>query len=238
MSAALLPGRVPPTGADDLPAAVTALADRLGTRANCGATVALSQSGRMRASAGARWQAFKAVQTISLTECAFDWKARSGPLGMIRIQDALVNGAGRLDVRALGLVPLASVAPSAELTRGELVRYLAEIALAPDAILQNSHIRWRDEGGGRLIAAAGSGATAAEVVLTLDGDGRIEEAYAPDRGALVDGVTVLKPWRGVFSDYRLHNGVWLPFFGQVSWGGPEGEWVYWQGHMKTWFRRG
>ncbi len=216
---------------------VIALADRLGSRANCGTTVALSQSGRIRASASARWQAFTAVQTISLTECAFDWRARSGPLGMIRIQDALIDGAGRLDVRALGLVPLANVSPSTELTRGELIRYLAEIALAPDAILQNSDIWWRDEGG-RLIAGAGSGATAAEVVLTLDGDGRIGEAYSPDRGALVDGVTVLKPWRGVFSDYRHHNGVWLPFFGEVSWDGPDDEWVYWQGEMKSWSRRG
>lgn len=238
MSAALPLGRVPHNGAVDLPAAVIALADRLGARVNCGTTVALSQSGRMRASAGSRWQAFKAVQTISLTRCAFDWKARSGPLGMIHIQDALIDGAGRLDVLALGLVPLAKIPPSDALTRGELIRYLAEIALAPDAILQNPDIRWRDEGGGRLIAGAGSGATAAEVVLTLDGDGRIGEAYAPDRGALVDGVTVPKPWRGAFSDYRHHNGVWLPFFGEVSWGGPEGEWVYWQGDMKTWSRRG
>ncbi|MBB5747555.1 hypothetical protein GGR13_003183 [Brevundimonas variabilis] len=192
----------------------------------------------MRASAGAAWQAFTAEQMIDTTQCAFDWRARSGPLGMVHIRDALIDGAGQLDVRALGLVPLAQVLPSAELTRGELIRYLAEIALAPDAILQNPDIRWSDEGERRLIAAAGSGPTAAEVVLTLDREGRIGEAYAPERGALVDGVTVLKPWRGVFSDYRLHNGVWLPFFGEVSWGGPEGEWAYWQGHMQTWSRRG
>lgn len=238
MSAALPLGRVPHTRADPLPAAVIALADRLGARVNCGTTVALSQTGRMRASAHAPWQAFNAVQSISLTRCAFDWRARSGPLGMIHIQDALLDGVGRLDVRALGLVPLIRIAPSAELTRGELIRYLAEIALAPDAILQNPDIRWRDEGGARLIAGAGAGVTAVEVVLTLDGDGRIGEAFAPDRGALVDGVTFLKPWRGAFSNYRLHNGVWLPFFGEVSWGGPEGEWVYWQGDMKTWSRRG
>ena len=238
MTASMPSGLSPQSRQGELPPALIALADRLGARANFGLTVALSQSGRMRTSADAPWQPFEALQTISLTECAFDWRARSGPLRMIRIQDALIEGAGRLDVRALGLVPLAKIAPSAELTRGELIRYLAEIALAPDAILRNPDIRWRVEGSGRLIAGAGFGATTAEVVLTLDGDGRIGEAYAPDRGALVDGVTVPKPWRGVFSDYRHHNGVWLPFFAEVSWGGPEGEWVYWQGDMKTWSRRG
>lgn len=50
-------------------------------------------------------------------------------------------------------------------------------------------------------------------VLTRDGDGRIGEVYALDRDALVDGVTVLKPSRSVFSDYRRDNSVWLPFFG-------------------------
>ena len=238
MTASMPSGLSPQSRQGELPPALIALADRLGARANFGLTVALSQSGRMRTSADAPWQPFKALQTISLTECAFDWRARSGPLRMIRIQDALIEGAGRLDVRALGRIPLVRVAPSAGLTRGEVIRYLAEIALAPDAILQNPDIRWRDEGGGRLIAGSGFGQAAADVALTLDGEGRIGEAYAPDRGALVNGVAVAKPWRGTFSDYRLHNGVWLPFFGEVSWGGPEGEWVYWQGEMKTWSRRG
>ena len=116
------------------------------------------------------------------------------------------------------------------------MRYLAELAWAPDAILRNVDLRWREAGSDQLVVGAGSGERAAEVTLILDGDGRIAEAFAPDRGALVDGVTVPTPWRGVFSDYRFHDGVWLPFFGEVSWEKPSGAFTYWQGRIETWER--
>lgn len=112
----------------------------------------------------------------------------------------------------------------------------AELPWAPDAILRNADLGWREDGPDRLIVGAGAGETAAEVTLTLDGEGRIVGAFAPDRGALIDGVTVPTPWRGAFSDYRLHDGVWLPFFGEVSWEMPAGTFTYWQGQIATWKR--
>nr|WP_162998016.1 DUF6544 family protein [Brevundimonas lutea] len=190
----------------------------------------------MRQSAAAAWGMFTARQTISVARCAFDWKARTGPLGMVSVRDALVDGSGILDVRALGIVRLAHAAPTAQLTRGELMRYLAELPWAPDAILRNTGLRWREEGPDRLMVGAGSGESAAEVTLDLDREGRIAGAFAPDRGALIDGVTAPAPWRGAFSHYRLHDGVWLPFFGEVSWEMPAGAFTYWQGHIRTWER--
>ena len=44
------------------------------------------------------------------------------------------------------------------------------------------------------------------------------------------------PWRGVCSDSRLHDGVWLPFAGEASWKRPTGAFIYWQGHTGTWER--
>lgn len=220
-----------------LPGAVYDLAERLGIKPqDRWSEVRLSQTGRMRQKASASWSAFTARQTIALSECAFDWRARSGPGGVVSVRDALVDGVGHLRVRALGLVTLAHAKPTAELTRGELMRYLAELPWAPDAILRNADLKWRADGPDRLVVGAGSGETAAEVTLTLDGEGRIAGAFAPDRGALIDGVTVPTPWRGAFSDYRLHDGVWLPFFGEVSWGMPQGEFTYWQGRIATWER--
>lgn len=220
-----------------LPAAVYDLAMRLGVKLEgdrrC---VRLSQTGRMRQAATAPWGAFKARQTIAVDRCAFDWIARSGPGGLVSVCDSLVDGVAHLNVRALGFITLARAAPSPDLVRGELMRYLAELAWAPDAIMRNTSLRWHDDGPDGLIVAAGSGGTAAEVTLTLDGDGRIVGAFAPDRGALVKGVVVPTPWRGAFTDYRLHDGIWLPFFGEVSWDMPAGTFTYWQGHIETWER--
>jgi hypothetical protein len=89
------------------------------------------------------WKAFTASQSTSTRECAFEWRARSGPFGMISVRDALQHGEGQLDVTALGFITLIRAERSAALMRGELMRYLAELALAPDAILLNTALRWR-----------------------------------------------------------------------------------------------
>lgn len=188
----------------------------------------------MRQSANAQWQSFTADQTITVDGCAFDWRARSGPGGMVTIQDGLIDGVGRLRVRALGIIPIATLAPSDALTRGEMIRYLAEIVWAPDAILQNADLCWREVGPDRLVVSAGSGGARAEVTLTLNAAGRIAEAFSPDRGALINGVSIPTPWRGVFSDYRLHDGRWLPFAGEVAWGSGDAAWTYWQGRLVCW----
>lgn len=220
-----------------LPPAVLDLARRLGARGQGGSAVRFSQTGRLRQKATASWSTFEGRQTIALDRCEFDWIARFGPAGVVSVRDALMNGVGHLHVRALGFITLARAKPSAELTRGELIRYLAELPWAPDAILRNVGLRWRVDGPDRLVVGAGDGETAAEVTLTLDGEGRIVGAFAPDRGALIDGVTVPAPWRGAFADYRLHDGVWLPFAGEVSWEMPGAAFTYWQGRLGAWERK-
>ena len=194
----------------------------------------LSQTGRMRQAPSARWMRFSARQSISSTLCAFDWRARSG---MITIRDALANGEGILDVRALGLIPVAHLRASPAITRGELMRYLAEIALAPDVILCNPHLTWRSDGPGRVIVAAGVDDARAEVTFSLNEEGRIATASAEDRprGSNPSELTPT-PWRGRFSDYREHHGYWLPFAADVSWIVDGASFIYWDGRLETWQR--
>ena len=118
--------------------------------------------------------------------------------------------------------------------RGELMRYLAELAWAPDAILLNTELRWREDGPDKLAVSAGSGETTAEVALSLDGQGRIVGAFAPDRPRSAKAPYLPAPWRGRFSDYRRHNDMWLPFAGEVGWEIDGVEEIYWQGRMEHW----
>jgi hypothetical protein len=178
--------------------------------------------------------AFTATQTLSASACEFDWLAKFGPLGLISARDALRGGEGRLDITALGLIPIGRAARTPALVRGELMRYLAELAWAPGAIFFNTALRWREVGPDALAVSAGAGETASEVVLSLDGEGRIASAFAPDRPRNATAPTLPTPWRGRFSDYRRHEGLWLPFAGEVAWeidGKPE---VYWQATLKSW----
>ena len=219
-----------------LPAAVYDLALRLGASPGMSrTTVKLTQTGRMKQRIGARsWIPFTATQTISTSECAFDWRARFGPFGMISVRDALQGGQGRLDVMLLGVIPLARAERSAALMRGELMRYLAELAWAPDAILFTTTLRWRDDGPDRLAVSAGVGETAAEVTLSLDNDGRIAGAFAPDRPRSAKAPILPTPWRGRFCDFRHHGNMWLPFAGEVAWEIDGKETVYWQGQIEGW----
>ena len=166
-----------------LPAAVYDLAIRLGVKPDEGREgVRLTQTGRMKRSLDTQsWMTFIATQTISTRACTFDWLAKFQPFGMISARDALEHGEGSLDIMALGFIPIARTRHTPALVRGELMRYLAEIAWAPAAILLNPTLRWREDGPDSLAVSAGDGETASEVMLSLDSDGRIAGAFASDR---------------------------------------------------------
>ena len=219
-----------------LPAAVYDLALRLGVKPDTTqSSVKLTQTGRMKRQLGAKsWMSFTATQTISARACEFEWRARFSPLGLVSACDALKKGEGRLDVMALGFIPIARTEHTSALMRGELMRYLAELPWAPDAILLNPNLRWRVDGPDKLAVGAGSDETEAEVILNLDNDGRIAGAFAPDRPRSAKAPFLPTPWRGRFSDYRQHGGLWLPFAGEVAWEIAGKEEVYWQGRVTTW----
>ncbi|MEI8144938.1 MAG: DUF6544 family protein [Alphaproteobacteria bacterium] len=211
-----------------------ALAQRLGAKTgDHRSTVHLTQTGRMRVSNDARWTSFKASQSVSVTRCAFDWRARTGAFGLQWIRDSLDHGEGSLSVKALGLIPLARFEPSAALTQGQLIRYLAELPLAPDAILRNNALVWRSLGSHQLSVSSGLGENAAEVTFTLDDEGMVADMFAL-RPRAVGSEFKPTPWLARFSDYRLHEGRRLPFRAEVTWkieGTPH---LVWQGRMTDW----
>jgi hypothetical protein len=172
------------------------------------------------------------TQTISTHACEFDWRAKAGPIGVISARDALENGEGPLDITAFGLIPIARVEHTPALVRGELMRYLAELAWAPAAIFLNTTLRWREDGPDTLAVSAGENAS--EVILSLGSDGRIAGGFAPDRPRSATAPFMPTPWHGRFSDYRLHNDMWLPFAGEVAWEIAGKKVLYWQARIELW----
>ena len=220
----------------EIPIEVRGLALRLGAEPVLRArTVALTQTGQMRLNLSSnRWLAFTARQTISIISCDFDWQARFQPLGVLRVVDALEDGKGRLEAKALGFIPVMRAMPGAALTRGELMRYLAELSYAPDAMLHNPHLRWRVENADTIHVAAGSGDITANVRLSVGPDGRISSIFAADRPRSAKPPVLPTPWLGGFSEYRQCEGRWIPFSGHVGWKIDEVEKVYWKGRVTRW----
>ncbi|MEP7097122.1 MAG: DUF6544 family protein [Dokdonella sp.] len=219
-----------------LPTAVHDLGMRLGAlQDDTPSKVELTQVGRMKASLGSdRWLKFAASQLISTRTCEFDWQAKVGPFGLITGRDALLAGEGRFEIMALGIVPLARAKHTAALVRGELMRYLAEIAWAPQAIMSNAALRWRVDGSDTFTVCAGHGDTASEVILGLNSDGRIASAFAADRPRSATSPQLPTPWRGQFSEYQRHAGIWLPFAGEVAWLIDGKNTPYWQCRLTSW----
>jgi hypothetical protein len=219
-----------------LPNEVRALALRLGADPLrvTGHSV-LRQDGEMKLSlASQRWHRFSARQTMAVTSCAFDWHARFSPFGYLSVTDALKAGRGQLDVTALGLIPLVRSAPSVALTKGEMLRYLAELPFAPDAMLHNRGLTWQVMEANQLAVRCGPAAMQAEVVFALNADGRVASATARDRPRSAKAPHLPTPWRGEFSDYRQQQGRWIPFAGQVAWIINGVEVPYWRGVLSHW----
>lgn len=221
--------------AASLPGAVAALAARSGAGSAVAARrVRFTQAGRMRSGPGGRWMDFRARQTVVLGENSFSWKARSGPFGVLEIEDSLDGGRGRLVVRAFGLVPLLRAPAGRDLDRGELMRYVAELAWAPDAMLLNRALRWNALSERVFAVSAGPAENAATVMLECDDAGRIVTVTAPDRPMFANGKYCATPWFGRFCEYRRHAGYCLPFRAEVGWDIGGVRVVCWEGRLLDW----
>ena len=128
-----------------VPAMIQSFASRAVGRNPVPRAVWLRQTGEMCAAPGARWRPFTAEQIISVHRPGFAWLARmqAMPLFSAHILDCYVDGEGLLEARLCGSLPLARAAGQ-EVSRGELMRYLAELIWVPHAMRHNSALSWRE----------------------------------------------------------------------------------------------
>jgi hypothetical protein len=219
-----------------LPPEVLALARRCGVEgaSSDASSVVFRQTGSMRADSAHEWAPFHAKQSMALDRPGFVWRARTGPFGIVTVTDALEKEGGRLTVKAFGVLPLVHVSANAALTKGELLRYLAELPLAPDAILRNRALAWEVVSDTLLAVSASHSGVRARMELTLGPDGLTASAFAPNRPRLVGGKTVEAPWRGEFKDYRTYEGRRLPFAAEAAWTVNGVVLPVWRGEMQRW----
>jgi hypothetical protein len=219
-----------------LPASVRDLALRLGADPSPRIEgIKLEQTGEMKLGLHSKtWLPFRAQQSMSIKSCAFSWRAKFWPFGFLSVVDALEADRGQLNVTAFGLIPLVRTPPTAALTKGEMLRYLAELPFAPDAMLHNTSLTWRELGSNQFAVSQGQASARAEVIFTLDADGRVGDVMAQDRPRSATPPVLPTPWHGTFSDYRCYEGRWLPCAGQVAWVIDGQEVPYWRGIVTNW----
>jgi hypothetical protein len=223
----------PPPAVPAVPDIVRSFARRAVADGPVPRTVHLRQCAEIRLKLGDPWRPLTAEQVISVHEPAFIWLARMPvrPFLYARILDCYLGGEGFLEVRLLDSLRLAR-ASGPLVGKGELMRYLAELAWAPHAMLHNPHLSWRQIDATSVEVTAESAAGPARVRLDFE-NGDVAHIAADDRPRAVGNRTVPTRWEGRFLDYREMGPCRVPTRATVSWLLEDGPFETWRGRIAS-----
>ena len=184
---------------------------------------------------GERWRPFTSRQHVVARRPGFVWDARirMAPGVTVFVHDAYVVGRGILVARLYGLITVMRQPQTAELDQGELMRFLAEAAWYPTALLPSQGVRWEALGDERATAELSDGTTTVRLVFEFDAQGLIAAVRSEARTRTVAGRTETAPWEGRFRDYDRRGGMLVPLGGEVAWLLPEGPLPYWRGRIRS-----
>ena len=194
--------------------------------------VSIRHAGTFNMSATAvQWKPFTSEQRVITKRPGFDWDARVMifPGVPVYVHDAYIAGTGLLHGAVLGLVTVVDMADTPEMARGELMRFFAEAAWYPTALLHSQGVRWEAVDDCSAHATLNDGPLTLKLLFRFNAESLIDTVRAESRGRLVDGKTVNAPWQGRYWHYAMQDGMRVPQEGEVAWHLPEGDKPYWRG---------
>lgn len=183
---------------------------------------------------GSNWKPFTSEQRVITRRPGFLWNAAISMLPGVkaRVHDAYIGGEGMLHASFGGLFSIMDLRGGDELARGELMRYFAEAAWYPSALLPSRNVAWEavDEHSARATIVDGN--IELSLLFRFNEEGLIESVYSPGRGRTVEGTTRNTPWEGRWSNYQRRDGMLIPLTGEALWHTPAGEQPYWRGNIE------
>jgi hypothetical protein len=196
------------------------------------ATAYFRQRGVMRSQATAGWTPFTAAEYFSTSPVGFVWDASLPmmPLVSLRIRDAYVEARGASEASILGLFPVQKLGGTREVAAASLLRYLAESAWLPTALLPESGVRWTAIDDARSRATLTDAGTTVSLDVTFAPTGQLVRVDA-QRYRDVNGTPVLTPWSGTYTNYQRFGGMMIPTVADVQWSPPEGTFSAWHGEI-------
>ena len=182
---------------------------------------------------GEQWKPFTSTQRVITRRPGFDWDGRiaMAPGLAVYVHDAYVAGEGILHATLLGLVTVVHMRGTPEVAQGELMRFLAEAAWYPTALLPGQGIRWEAVDDTSAKATLKDGDIAVTLLFRFSAAGPIQSVRAEARGRTVNGRVVATPWEGHWQHHELRDGMLVPLEGEVAWVLPEGPKPYWRGRI-------
>ncbi|MFZ6815580.1 DUF6920 family protein [Undibacterium sp. Rencai35W] len=179
--------------------------------------VRFKQQGEFRQNEkSATWQPFHATQCVTTNPPGFDWDARirMAPGIDVWVRDAYVVGGGSLRAAIFGFFTVAEQSNTEASSRGELMRYLAEAAWYPTALLPNQGIRWDTIDDSSARATISDGTITISLNFTFGVDGLITSVWTESRPRTS---TDSSPWTCHYHGYEDQAGMRVPITGEVEW---------------------
>jgi len=199
------------------------------------AAVSVEHTGTFNMSkTGKKWKPFRSTQRVIANRPGFVWDARirMAPAMTVHVHDAYVAGEDVLTAKLFGFLTVMKQSSAPELAQGELMRFFAEAAWYPTALLPSQGVVWQAIDDTQARATLTDGATTVTLVFQFDAQGLISSVRSDGRYREVDGTLVATPWQGRFWNYELCDGMLIPLDGEVAWLLPEGPKPYWSGRIQ------
>ena len=167
---------------------------------------------------GENWKPFTSLQRAVTHRPGFLWNGRVTMLPGLsaNVHDSYIAGTGTLHAAMLGLFTVAEVQGGGEIARGELMRYFAEAAWYPTALLPSQGVRWAAVDARSANATLVDGPISLTLLFTFDDAGLIASVHADARGSGVGKDMVMLPWDCSVSNYQPRHGMLVPTRGQAG----------------------
>lgn len=179
------------------------------------------------------WKPFTSTQFVVTHRPGFDWDARIAmvPGVPVYVHDAYVAGIGMLQASVFGVVSMARLRGSGEVARDELMRFFAEAAWYPTALLPSQGVRWDAVDDDSARATLKDDAITLTLLFRFNQEGLIDTVFAETRGQMVGDTVTHTPWECRLWNYAVRDGMRVPLDGEAVWVTPTGKKPYWRGHI-------
>jgi hypothetical protein len=158
----------------------------------------------------------------------------SMPPGLaVRVVDSYIAGDGLLHAAMLGLFTVAKVSGGGEIARSEFMRFFAETAWYPTALLPSQSVRWEAVDEHSANASIVDGPLTLTLLFGFNDAGLIHSVRAEARGGMVGNKVVMMPWECSMSGYEVRDEMTVPIIGEAAWVRPEGRKPYFHGTITS-----
>ena len=127
-----------------------------------------------------QWKPFTSQQRVITERPGFVWDARVTmfPGVPAHVHDAYIAGSGLLHGAVLGLVTVVDMADTPGLARDELMRFFAEAAWYPTALLPSQGVRWEAVDDSSAHATLTDGPLTLKLLFRFNAEGLIDTVRA------------------------------------------------------------